>query len=37
MEDLRVIVKEVIETPSILGSHSEMTILNLLKKYMVFT
>lgn len=37
MEDLKVIIKEVIETPSILGSHSEMTILNLLKKYMVFT
>jgi hypothetical protein len=37
MEELKVIIKEVIETPSILGSHAEMTILDILKKYMTFT
>lgn len=37
MEELKVLLKEVVETPSLLGSHEEMTILDMLKKYMVFT
>ena len=37
MEELKVIIKKVIEMPSILGSQESMTILDILKKYMVFT
>ena len=37
MEELKSIIKEVIATPSMLGSYQEMTILDILKKYMVFT
>lgn len=37
MEELKGIIKEVVDTPSTLGIHEEMTLLDILKKYMIFT
>jgi hypothetical protein len=37
MEELKVIIKEVVETPSILGSYENMPIINILRKYLIFS